>query len=102
MDKIKAVHVPWTRYRLARSCLPAPTAWDTTTSAGLEAYEQGLYGEAEEYLSAAVKEAERFSPVPAEAGQVQDRYLQHPGVLKGDVLQARKTPTAKLKNTTLN
>ena len=38
------------------------TAWDTTTSAGLEAYEQGRFGEAEEYLSAALKEAENSGP----------------------------------------
>ena len=38
------------------------TPWETSTAAGLEAYQQGRYGEAEKYLSAALKEAENFGP----------------------------------------
>ena len=38
------------------------TPWETSTAAGLQAYQQGRYGEAEEYFSAALKGAENFGP----------------------------------------
>ncbi len=36
--------------------------WNTLNAAGIEAYQQGNYPEAEKQLAAAVKEAERFGP----------------------------------------
>ena len=38
------------------------TPWETSTAAGLQAYQQGRYSEAEEYFSAALKGAESFGP----------------------------------------
>ena len=38
------------------------TSWEMANAAGQEAYEQAHYAEAEEYLSAALKEAENFGP----------------------------------------
>ena len=37
-------------------------SWEMHNTAGREAYQQGRYGEAEEYFSAALKEAENFGP----------------------------------------
>ena len=56
----------WVSIVLCVACVPLQACqnagWREYSSAGLEAYSRGDYGEAERLLSAAVDEAERFGP----------------------------------------
>ncbi len=45
------------------ACTAAPeTSWETSYAAGMEAYQQGRYAEAEKRWLAALEEAENFGP----------------------------------------
>ncbi len=44
------------------SCAAPETSWETSNEAGMEAYEQGRYREAEKRWLAALDEAENFGP----------------------------------------
>ena len=42
------------------SCAAPETSWERSNAAGMQAYQQGRYGEAEQHLTAALREAEKF------------------------------------------
>ncbi len=44
------------------SCAAPEMSWETSNAAGMEAYQQGRYGEAEKRWLAALEEAENFGP----------------------------------------
>ena len=44
------------------SCAAPEMSWETSNAAGMEAYQQGRYGEAEKSWLAALEEAENFGP----------------------------------------